>query len=75
MKSKGYITGLKGAGHKQLLFILSSRYNLDFKILEEDKGWFMSTIYYQVKGKINNIYEFNESVKEAVKKYNETFNN
>lgn len=74
MKSKGYITALKWSRHKQLLFIIANYNNLDFKIIEEDKGWLMSTIYYQVEGEPEDIKDFNRSVQKAIKEYNKNFN-
>ena len=70
MKTKSYMQGPRWAGIKEFLFELSLKCKLGFTILEEDKGWFRTTIYYELSGKEIDIREFFKLLKLAERNYN-----
>lgn len=68
---KGYVQGSKWSGIKEFLFELASAAKLPIKFLEEDKGWFRTTIWYEVEGDEENINWFGNKITTTIEAHND----
>ena len=69
MKWKSYISGLKWTGLKPLLFEISCKTKVNFKIIDRDRGFLRETIYFEIEGSEENIRKFNDYLKWSIKEY------
>ena len=67
---KSYVSCLRWAGAKKALFSLANRHGLEFKVLDEDKGWLRHTLYFEVSGETLNVADFFDDLERSVEAYN-----
>ena len=70
VKIKTYVGGPKWAGLKDLLYELSTIYNLDLVIESHDKGWFRETIYFSLEGDAENVKAMGKHMERSLTEYN-----
>ena len=55
---KSYIQGPKFLGPMETLWNLADKHNLKLTVTQQDKGWFATTIYFEVHGKLSDLEAF-----------------
>ena len=66
------LRGLRWAGIKEFLFELAITNDLEFKVLDRDKGWLRETVYFQADGKESDLRRFKDQFEKSVAAYNKS---
>lgn len=71
MKNRECVSGPRWAGVKQYILTVPMMFNLEVKIIDEDKGFIRTTITFEVEGEAKDIKKFYTQMKSDFKRYNE----
>ena len=68
---ESYISGSRWAGVYELLLDIAATYSVQYRTIEEKKGWFTTTIQYAITGEPANVQRFFRCVPQSIEAHNQ----